>query len=73
MNYKTKSILLVFLLVILMVGIGVFTNYEEITGATTSKKIVCYENSDCDDGLKETEDICRNPGTEYSLCINRLR
>ncbi len=73
MHYKTKSIFLVLVLAVIMVGIGLFTNYEGITGATVTKEIVCHEDIDCDDGIEETEDICRNPGTEFSLCVNKLR
>ncbi len=50
-----------------MLGIAVGTE-GTITGATVTE--VCESNDDCDDGIVGTEDICRNPGTEYSLCVN---
>ena len=34
-------------------------------------RVACYSDDDCDDTLPQTEDICRNPGTEYSVCVNR--
>lgn len=36
-------------------------------------KIACYQDKDCDDRIEQTDDICRNPGTTYSLCVNRVR
>lgn len=35
--------------------------------------VACYDDEDCDDTIAQTEDICRNPGTENSLCVNRIR
>ncbi len=34
-------------------------------------RIACYSAQDCDDTIAQTSDICRNPGTEYSVCINK--
>ncbi len=34
-------------------------------------QIACYADEDCDDDIPQTEDLCRNPGTEYSICINK--
>ena len=72
MDHKTKSFLLVLLLLGIMVTIGFFANFNEgITGTMVADTIACYGGSDCDDGIEKTEDICRNPGTEYSLCVNK--
>ena len=72
MDHKTKSFLLVLLLLTIMAMIGVFANFSEgITGNMVVDSIACYDDSDCDDRVEETEDICRNPGTEYSLCVNK--
>jgi len=72
MNYKLKSILFILLFVAVMVSIGLFANFDNgITGSATGGSIACYENSDCDDKIERTEDICRNPGTEFSLCVNK--
>lgn len=38
----------------------------------TACRIACYEQADCDDRLAATADLCRNPGTEFSLCVNKL-
>ena len=71
MNYKTKSILLVTFLISLVVVVGFLVGQEGLTGATTTKTIACYDNEDCDDKISQTEDVCRNPGTEFSICINK--
>lgn len=42
-----------------------------ITGGIVAEQIACYDDLDCDDGIAATEDTCRNPGTEHSICINR--
>ncbi|HLC71388.1 MAG TPA: hypothetical protein VJI32_05240 [Candidatus Nanoarchaeia archaeon] len=36
-------------------------------------RIACYSDQDCDDTIAQTKDICRNPGTEYSVCVNKLK
>ena len=35
-------------------------------------RIVCHSNEECDDGISQTDDICRNPSTVKSLCVNRI-
>lgn len=35
--------------------------------------IACEEDGDCDDKIEATEDFCRNPGTEFSLCVNQRK
>jgi len=71
MDYKTKSILLVIVLAGMMVGIGLLTNIG-ITGSIVADNIACDEDGDCNDKIEETEDICKNPGTKDSFCVNRL-
>lgn len=34
-------------------------------------RVACYSDQDCDDTISQTEDICRNPGTENSVCVNK--
>ncbi len=34
--------------------------------------ISCYNDLDCDDRVDATSDICRNPGTRYSLCVSQV-
>jgi len=71
-GHKTKSTLLIILLAGIMILIGVFASFNEgITGGTIAESVVCYEDLDCNDKLERTVDICRNPGTEYSICINK--
>ena len=74
MDHKIKSVVLVSVLLAMMITIGLLININQgVTGAVVSSSITCYEHSDCDDRIAETEDICRNPGTEYSLCVNKPR
>lgn len=37
----------------------------------TACRVACYEHSDCDDRISATADVCKNPGTEFSICVNR--
>ena len=72
MNHKTKSLLLVTLLLTMMVVVGILASFGSgITGGVVADSVVCYEDAGCDDKLERTEDICRNPGTEYSICVNK--
>ncbi len=74
MDYKIKSILTVGILIVFMVGTGIFINNLEgtITGAVVSPACDCVEDADCDDNNKCTIDICLYPEEcEASLCINK--
>tara|TARA_Y100000034_G_scaffold14502_1_gene15163 strand:- start:515 stop:685 length:171 start_codon:yes stop_codon:yes gene_type:complete len=51
--------------------VGLMVGQEGLTGATTTKTIACYDHNDCDDKSQYTEDTCKNPGTEHSICINK--
>lgn len=44
-----------------------------VTALCTGRSCVisCYNDLDCDDRMDATSDICRNPGTRYSLCVNK--
>jgi len=35
-------------------------------------RVACYSDEDCDDNIPQTDDICRNPGTVNSLCVNKI-
>lgn len=37
----------------------------------TACRVACYDDSDCDDRISATADVCKNPGTEFSICVNR--
>ena len=70
--FKVKSMLLVIALVAVVGVVGLLmSNQEGITGGAVANTIACYEDSDCDDRIGATEDLCKNPGTEYSLCVNK--
>ncbi len=44
-----------------------------ITGGVIIKSVSCFEDKDCNDHKEETIDFCKNPSTEYSLCVNKPR
>lgn len=72
MNHKHKVFILGFTLIAIMVSIGFLINIDgSITGSSVVDQVACYEDTDCDDRISATKDICRNPGTVYSLCINK--
>lgn len=73
MNHKIKSILVIVILLGIVAAIGLLLGNEGLTGGTTAKIISCYEDSDCNDKTESTEDVCKNPGTEYSLCTNKQK
>ncbi len=68
---KVKLAVTLILLVGIVVALGLMVKNEGVTGGTVIKGVICYENADCEDQDLNTEDICRNPGTEYSLCVNK--
>ena len=74
MDYKTKSILTLLVIVIFMVVIAVFVNNLEgtITGTTVKPVCKCTEDNDCNDNNPCTEDICLYADDCLaSLCINK--
>ena len=73
MNHTVKVIVLIVVLVGIIVTLGLVVGKGNLTGATIAKNMACYEDQDCSDSIEATEDVCKNPGTEYSLCVNRVR
>lgn len=71
MNYKLRSLIALVAILAVIASLGIFMNDNMITGGSAAKTIACHEDKDCDDRLSSTEDICKNPGTEFSLCLNR--
>lgn len=72
MEHKIKSIMLIVALIAIIATVGILISNENgITGGSVAKTYSCYQDSDCDDRIPETKDICKNQGTEYSLCVNR--
>ena len=71
MNHKIKSLLIVLILIVMLAAIGLFVGQGGITGASTAHSVACFDNEDCNDKIEGTEDICKNPGTEFALCVNR--
>lgn len=71
MDFRVKSAVTVFLILMIMVTTGVLVNYFQggITGAI-STGIACQNNADCDDHVGCTIDSCKNPGGETSFCSN---
>ena len=75
MDYKTKSVVTITVLILFMVVVGVFLNNLSgtITGATTVKaECECSSDSDCNDGDPCTEDYCLYADVcDASLCVNK--
>ena len=74
MDYKTKSVLTVTVVVLLMIIVAVFINNLQgtITSASVLSACECSEDSDCDDNHPCTEDICLYADEcEASLCVNK--
>jgi len=71
METKLNRTILIIAIVIAVIAIVSLTVSTTITGGTIIKKISCYNQNDCDDHKEETEDLCKNPATEYSLCVNK--
>lgn len=72
---KLKLVVLAIGFIVVLAAIGFVLSSGSsgsLTGATVSGQVACYSNADCSDNIDCTEDICRNPGSEYSLCINRI-
>jgi hypothetical protein len=70
--HKAKSAAFIFVLVGICVAIGFIVRDEmSISGATVANTIACYNNSDCNDHIEATEDLCLSAGTPSALCVNR--
>ena len=73
-DHKYVSLLVVVAVVVVVAVIGLLMGTSGITGAAVGVAgVACYDDSDCDDGIAATEDICKNPGTIGSLCVNKPR
>ncbi|MBT3814002.1 hypothetical protein HOE37_05490 [Candidatus Woesearchaeota archaeon] len=68
---KQNRTILIIAIVIAVIAIVSLTVSTTITGGTIIKKVSCYDKDDCNDHNEATEDSCKNPATEYSLCINK--
>ena len=67
---KTMLIVSLLLGIVILMGILIAVGPQGLTGAVVNH-VACFEDADCNDNIAATEDICRNPGTEYSLCVNK--
>ena len=70
MEHQTKLVLVVVLLVAIVVVLGFTVSKEGLTGGAIVGSIACFEDSDCDDGISATKDMCKNAGTTDALCFN---
>ncbi len=73
MDYKTKSIITVLILVGFMATVAIIINNleSEITGAVIKPVCKCTEGSDCDDDDSCTEDTCLyKENCVAAVCIN---
>jgi len=73
MNYKTKSILNVVVLIGFMAATAFFINDMDlhITGSVVKAQCKCIEDIDCNDNNPSTEDICLyKENCEAAVCVN---
>ena len=73
MNYKTKSIITIAVLVGFMATVAIFINNLDlnITGAVVRPVCKCIEDIDCDDNNPCTEDTCLyKENCEAAVCVN---
>jgi len=74
MHHKTKSIIVLATLFLLMVSLAILMNKTQntITGAVVKQPCECKADSDCDDNNPETTDVCLYPDSCIdSICINK--
>ena len=71
MHHTVRTFIVILVLVGIVVALGIVVGTNGITGGTVVNTIACYNNDDCNDQISATEDICKNPGTIGSLCVNR--
>lgn len=71
MHFKTKSLVIVLAVVVIMIGIGFLVGKtNSITGAVTAK-CICDSDSACNDNNECTVDACLYPDScAASRCIN---
>ncbi|MBT6774581.1 hypothetical protein HOA91_04375 [Candidatus Woesearchaeota archaeon] len=69
---ERKELYLIFAVVVTFIFIAsVLFTAGGITGGIIIKSVSCFEDKDCNDHNEETTDFCKNPSTEYSLCVNK--
>ena len=74
MDYKTKSVLTVVILIGFMATVAVFINNleSEVTGAVIKPQCKCIIDSDCNDNNPCTNDICLYADNcEAAVCVNK--
>jgi len=71
--HRIKSAIYILILVGIVVAIGLVISNKSgsLTGAIIGPTIACYDNADCNDRIDATKDLCLDPGTINSLCVNR--
>ena len=71
---SVKTITIIVVLLVMLGALGFVVSQEGgLTGGVVANSIACQDNSDCDDKIEGTEDICRSPGTINAICVNRPR
>ncbi|MBI4980935.1 hypothetical protein HZC30_05265 [Candidatus Woesearchaeota archaeon] len=71
--HRIKSAIMIVLLIGIIAVIGFMMGENSgITSAIVAETVACYEDSDCDDRIAQTEDVCMNPGTNDALCVSRV-
>jgi hypothetical protein len=75
MDHKRTSLVNILIIAVFMVLLAVITiifgiNDDGISGAAVRCSVECYSDSDCDDKVDLTEDICLYAGECSSKCFN---
>ena len=70
MKHTTLMLITVLVLLGTVAIIGLFIGQDGIT-ASFVETVACYKDADCDDQIPAKEDMCRNPGTAHSVCVNK--
>lgn len=72
MDYQSKSILIVMVIIGLMLTAAIIINFKGGIAGAVVKTCLCRENADCDDGNPCTEDLCINKEEcSSAFCVNK--
>jgi len=74
MHHNHKALLALATIILLFTLFTVMFHSEDaLTSAMVKDSIACYEDNDCNDRIDCTEDLCRNPGSVNSICVNKVK
>lgn len=71
---RRRSFGTAFFVLLLMISIGFGVSYFQsgVTGSSVvvNDSVACSFDSQCSDGISCTRDVCKNPGSSDSFCVN---